>query len=298
MITVNVRKMISLSDEKSTDRLELIRRSIPFPQSFEVESETINKAFNDYKAAIAQTVETNMSLLDEMPPLKNLRIEDLKQHFEKIVEDYLKEDPVFEKAVEINRYVSDMWKYVEPYFREIFDHLKNIKKDLDSELFDVCRMYFNSDLPLLLLTTIEDSIMIGKDYLETYDKRIHKECRELLFSRNNRRKFEMLCDSHNRWIKPFNERMDKLERTRVKLFWYVDFSNSATVDEIFRVKTIRSTALDMKIIQDFINDLRKQIQEIERLIVPEMQFSPFTSYEGNSGARSIRKIMELIDIEG
>ncbi len=289
-----VSKMISLSNEIDADKLELVKRRIPFPQSFETEDDTINKAFEDYKTAIANTVETNLSLLDELPPLKKFQIEDLKRHLKTIVEDDLKEDPVFEKSVEIHKYVSDMWKYVASYFKQIFDHHSNLRKELDSELFDASRMYFNSDLPLSYLTTIEDAILIEKDYLETYEKRIRKERAQLLFSRDNRMKFERICDAHNRWIKPFTTRIEKLQRARIKLFWYVDFSNSATVDEIFQVKTIKSTALDMKIVQDFMEDINKQIHGIETLIEHEVQFSPFTSYAGNSGARSIRKIMELV----
>lgn len=288
--------MISLSHDKSADKLELVRHSIPFTQRFEVEGGTVNKAFRDYKTAIVETVEENLSLLDELPPLKNFQIEDLKKHMRKMVEDNLKQDPVFEKSVEIDRYVNDIWKYAESYFREIFEYHENVKKGLDSEIFDVCRMFFNSDLPLLFLTTIEDAMLIQKDYLSTYDKLIRKERSQLLFSRTNRKKFERLCDTHNRWITPFTERMEKLERMRIKLFWYVDFCNSATVDEIFHVKTIRSSTVDMKIIQGYIDDLRKQIKEIETLIAPKMEFSAFMSYGENIGARSIRKLMELVDI--
>jgi len=288
--------MISISNQKSADKLEFVRSSISLPQRFEIESDTINKAFKDYKAAIAETVEENLRLLDEMPPLKTLHVEDLKKHFRKMVADDLEQNHVFEKSVEIGKYAADIWTYVRSYFREIFEYHDNVRKRLDSGIFDTCRMFFKSDLPLLFLTTMEDAILIQKDYLDIYDKRIRKERLGLLTSRNDRRKFNALCDAHNSWIKPFTERIDNLDRTRIKLFWYIDFSNSASVDEVFRVKTVRSSVLDMKIIQGFIDDLRKQTQEIETLIAPKMEFSPFLSYEDNSGARSIRKIMELVNI--
>jgi hypothetical protein len=287
--------MIALSSKKNTERLDLISSDMPSLQSFESEGDTVNESFKDYKTAIANSIERNLSLLDELPPMKTLRIEELKEHFRKLVEDYFTKSPILEKSVEISRYTNNMSKYIESYFKEIFRHHENIKKRLDEELFDVSRMYFNSDLPLLFLTIMEDAILVEKDYLDTYDKRIHKEHSQLLFNRNNERKFKQLCDAHNRWIRPFTERLKTLERTRVKLFWYTDFSNSATVDKIFEVKTIKSSALDMKIIQGFIDDLHSQIQEIGVLIGPEMEFSPFMSYEKNAGARSIRKIMELIN---
>jgi len=287
---------MSLSDEKRSDNLELLRRNIPFPQRLECEGDTVNKTFKDYKTAIIETVNCNLELLDELPPLKTLNIEDVRKRLRKMVEDNLKKDPVFEKSIEIVRYADDIWKYVDSYFREIFDFHDSIRKQLNSEILDVCRMFFNSDLPMAFLTTIEDAILIENDYLDAYDKLIRKERLNLLVSRNNRKRFERLCDDHNRWTKPFTERMDKLERTRIKLFWYTDFSNSATSDEIFKVKSIKSNALDMKIIQDFIDDLRKQIKEMETLIAPKMEISLFTSYDKNIGARSIRKIMELADV--
>jgi hypothetical protein len=289
-----VGKMISLSKEMDVDKLELVKRRIPFAQSFESEGDTVSKAFQDYKSAIANTVEANLSLLDELPPLKNLQIEDIKRQLKVIVEGDLREDSVFEKSIEIHRYVSNMWKYVVSYFKEIFDHHEEILKQLNSELFDVSRLYFNSDLPIEYLTSIENAILAEKDYLEIYDGHIRTERAKLLFSRNDRIKFKKVCDAHNLWIKPFTARIDKIQRTRIKLFWYVDFSNSATVDEILRVKPIRSSALDMKVVQTFIKDLNAQVHEIETLIEHKMQFCFFTSYEGNSGARSIRKIMELI----
>ncbi len=286
--------MLSLSTEVNTDKLELVKSGILFPQSFENEGDNINKTLQDYKSAIADTVTTNLSLLDELPPLKNLQIEDLKKYLGKRVEDNLKKDPVFEKAVELYRYVNDISRYVTKYFREIFDHHDNLRKEFDSKLFDTSRLYFNSDLPLSFLTAIEDAILIEKDYLEVYDRHIRKEHIQLLLSRNNKRKFERLCDAHNRWIEPFEKKIERLVRSRIKLFWYVDFSNSATVDEIFKVKPIKSSALDMSVVLKFIEDLRAQIHEIETLIEHELKFSFFTSYEGSSGARSIRKIMELV----
>lgn len=286
--------MISLSSEISADRLEVIRSGISASQLFEVSGDVINKALKDYKAAIEETVKENLSLLDELPPLKTLCIEELKESMKKMLEDDLKKDSVFEKSVEIQRYVNDMWTYVNSYFREIFEYHNSVRRELDSKIFAVCRMFFNSDLPLSFLKTMENALLIQKDYLDVYDKRIRKERLELLVSRNNRKKFERLCDTHNRWVNPFIERLNKIERMWIKLFWYVDFSNSATVDDVFRVKNINSNNLDMKVVQEFIGDLQKQIQEMERLIEPMVEFRCFTLYEDNSGARAIRKIMELL----
>lgn len=291
-----MRTMISLSNETSTNKLEVVRSSISISQRFEISGDAINKTFRNYKTAVEETVKDNLSLLDELPPLKNLSIEELKEHFKKMLEDDLKKDLVFEKSVEIQRYANDIWTYVDSYFREIFEYHNSVRREVDSKIFDVCRMFFNSDMPLCFLKTMENALLIQKDYLDVYDRRIRKERLNLLVSRNNRRKFEKLCENHNRWVMPFTERLDKIERTWIKLFWYVDFSNSAAVNDIFRVKTIKSSNIDMKVVQEFISDLQKQTQEIERLIEPMIEFRLFTSYEDNSGARTIRKVMELLNI--
>jgi hypothetical protein len=287
--------MESLRSEKISDRLN-IARSFVTPELYDSIGNQINKDFQDYKAAIAETVSHNLQLLDELPPLRNLSLNELKEHFKKLLEGDLKKDTLFERSVEIKKYVSNISKYVVDYFRKVFDHNNDCKERLNSDIFDTCRMFFNSDLPLSYLTAVENAILIQRDFLDVYEKLLHKERLELLLSKNNRKKFKRLCSNHNKWVDQFGTKIDEIESIRIKLFWYIDFSNSKTVEDIFKVKTIKSSSLDMKVLQDFTSSLQRLTNEVELLIQPKIEFKPIISYEDNSGTRAIRKIMELLSI--
>jgi hypothetical protein len=50
----------------------------------------------------------------------------------------------------------------------------------------------------------------------------------------------------------------------------------------------------MTAIQDLMNKLKKETDKMEGSIESSMEFKPYTSFEDNSGARAIRKIMELL----
>jgi hypothetical protein len=289
--------MLSLGSSRSSDKPEIVRRTIVFPQRFEVTGDAISKALEDYKTAIAETVKANLDLLDELPSLKTLHTEELKEFLQKAVEDDLKRDLVFEKSVELQRYMNDMWRYVDSYFKEVFNHHANLKDQTDADIFAVSRMFFNSDLPVSFLKTIENSLLTEKDYIDIYDKRIRRERLDLLVNRNNRRKFEKICDVHNRWIDPFVSRLKNLDRTRVKIIWYVDFNNSDKIEDIFKDKAINSSRIDTHILQNAIDDLQKLTYEIGRLVEANMEFHPFASYEGTDSVRTIRRIMDLLSLE-
>jgi len=265
------------------------------PQRFDAAGTNINAVVQDFEASLANTVESNLKLIDELPPIRTLSMEDIKGHLRKLLEADLRKDLVFEKSVEIGRYANDIWTFVNSYYAEIFSYHNDLKEEIDSRLFDVCRMFFGSDLPLSFLTSIENSLLIQKDYLDIYDRKMRSERLGLLTSRNNRRKFERMCDAHNRWITPFCERLDRVESTLVKLAWYVDFANSNTTQDIFKVKVLKSSCLDMKELAGLISHLQKEVEEVETLIEPMMEFHPFVSYEGKNGARAIRRLMELLN---
>jgi hypothetical protein len=91
------------------------------------------------------------------------------------------------------------------------------------------------------------------------------------------------------------ERLEKVEKTRIKLIWYVDFSNSTTVEEIFKDKVNKSSCLDMQVFHSLVDDLRVQVKEIEKLVEPSMDFHLFELSEDNYGARTIRRLMELLN---
>ena len=255
---------------------------------------TVKESFEDYKVAIAQTIECNMKLLDELPPLKSLSIEEIKAHLQKKIEENLKDDEEFEKAVEIYRYTRSLNNHLKSYFSEIFKHHENLKNRMNSDIFEICRLYFNSDLPLSFLKIMEASILTQRDYLDIFDRQISKEQIKLLTYRSNRPKFIKLCEQHNKWIAPFNKRLDKIESLQVKIIWYVDFSNCQTVNDLFKTKAIQSSNLDLTALKKLMDELDKLIKETEALIEPKLEFTPLVSYGDSNSARAIRKIVELL----
>jgi len=268
-----------------------------FPQRFEITDAPISEALKDYKTAIEETVKANLDLLDELPPPNTFHIEELKEFLKKAVEDDLRRDLVFEKSVELHKYMKDMWTSVDSYFQEVFDHHVNLKNQVDTDIFSISRMFLNSDLPISFLKAIENSLVAEKDYIDIYDKRIRRERLELLVNRNNRRKFERICDTHNRWIAPFTSRLENLDRTRVKMIWYVDFNNSDKIENIFKDKMIKSSRINMQILQKFIDDLEKLTHEIDGLVEANMEFHPFTSREDTDSTRTVRRIMDLLSLK-
>jgi hypothetical protein len=254
----------------------------------------VKKAFGDYQSAITETIESNLKLLDELPPIKTLKIEDIKTQFRKIY-CALQKDKIFEKEVEISGYKKSLNLHLNSYFSQIFKHHENRRKQINTNLFDLCRLYFNSDLPLTFLKVFETAEYLHKDYLDILDRIISREQIKLITYRNNRLKFEKICQQHNKWVTPFDERFDKIESLRIKLIWYVDFCNCKTIDDILKKKEIKISNIDLQALKDLMKDLDTLNKETEALIEPKLEFKPKHSADDNS-ANVIKKIVTLLQM--
>jgi len=282
--------MLSSSSARSVSLSKIVRDD----PSFSLEFDNVDAAFRDYKTAIAETIETNLSLLDEIPLPKHLSLDEVRGFFRKDIDTDLRKDQLFEKAVEVGRYAKNMSKSMDAYFREIFDLHEKRKERLRQEMFEISKMFISSDLPLSFLKTIEDSILAERDYLDIFDKEIRKERRDLIAYRNNRTKFERVCDIHNLWVKQFNEKQKDVEHERVRMIWYVDLNNSASVNEIFKDKIIKTSLLDKKILLDYTSRLQKRVHETETQNASKTEFRPFLLYEASDEARAMLEIMQII----
>ena len=89
-------------------------------------------------------------------------------------------------------------------------------------MIEASRLYFNSDFPLSFLKTYEAGCLARRDYLDVLDRKIKTEEIGLITSRNNRPRFEKICEEHNSWIKPFGEMLERTEHDQITLMWYVD----------------------------------------------------------------------------
>ena len=282
--------MLSLPNTERVSFPKIVRDDISFPLRFS----NVDEAFRDFKTCISETIKTNLDLLNEVPLPKNLR-EELREYLKSQIQSHLERDPIFEKSVEIGRYSKNMFKSIESYFREIFGFHEELTKDLHSDIFGVSKMFLNSDLPLPFLKTTSDSSLAEIDYIAVFDKEIRKERLDLIVNRNHRRKFERICDLHNLWVTRFDERRNKMERERVKLIWYVDFNNSASVDEIFKDKSIRLSSLDKPILYNFIRGLLEQVKEMEKLNSAKMEWLSFLPCKIDNGTKAIIKMMQLLN---
>lgn len=282
--------MLSLDEMEIASLPKIIRDDISFPLRFEV----VNKDFEVFKTAISKIVENNLSLLDEIPLPKHLKIEKLRKWFQNQIKSDLQKDRIFEKSVELNKYAKNMYSMMDSYFREVFDYHKQQQKRLSSDMFCTSKMFLNSDLPMPFMRAIEDSLLNEIDSIKVFVKRIRYERLSLVRYRNNRIKFGRVCESHNRWANKFNDQRNELERLRVKLIWYVDFNNSANLNEILEDKIIKTSLLDKRVFFDFINTLQSQVLKMEKLNASMTKSTSFLPFEINEGTRAIHTIMYLL----
>ena len=283
--------VLSLEDMKNASLPKIVCDVKSFPLQFN----KTNDDFEDYKTAISRTVENNLTLLEEIPIPTNFDLSLLREFLERSIKSDLTNDLLFEKSVEIGKYSKDMAQFMNSYFNEIFSFHEQLKKDLQLDLFFISRMFLNSDLPMQFMKAIGDSILVEGDYIDVFDKRIRKEHLYLLANRNNRPRFERICESHNRWAGPSSERLDRIERTRVKLIWYVDFNNSSSLDEIFKRKIIKMSCLDRKVLFSFAQELRNQTEEMAGLNATLTESFPILSYLEQDGARAMLKMIKIIE---
>ena len=283
--------MLSLPNTERAYFQKIIRDDISYPLKFS----NIEEAFKDFKTCLSETVITNLDLLDEVPLHTDFQVEELKEYLKSEIESDLTKDPLFEKSVEIGRYAENMFKSIESYFREIFGFHEALVRKLHSGIFSVSKMFLNSNLPLPFVKAISDSLLAEMDYVDVFDKEIRKERLDLIVHRNNRRKFERICDLHNLWVTHFVQRRSRMEHDRIKLIWYVDFNNSASVKEVFKDKFFKLSSLDKPVLYSFIRGLQEQVQEMEKLNSTKMEWLAFLPYEIDNGTRTIVKMMQLLD---
>jgi len=267
-----------------------VRSELIFPSKFN----DINSTFKDFKNAIAETVKSNLKLLSEIPIAQHLERDAVQSFIENNISCHLKEDSLFEEGFTLSGYTEDMFKHYISYFNNVYDYYANLKNSMYSIIFGVSKMFLNSDLPLSFLNSINDATLTEVDYINIFVKRIRDERRQLLVSHDNLVKFKRVCDSHNSWIKDYEEVLDSIEDMRVKLIWYVDINCSQTISEIFEEKTIKKNMLDKETLFSFILELQRITRNLEQINSSFTRgFRPFLSYD-NVAAKTLSKIVRIL----
>jgi len=266
----------------------MIHRDLSVPTNYEV-----NESFKKYKERLAEVVEQNLKLLNEVPLHIDFKKE-LIEYFKADIPQELDNDPLFEKSVELDRYAKDMSNKIRQYFKEIFKFNDNFKKSLNDDSLHVSKMFINSDLPISFLNTLNDSYQVEMDYIDIYNVEIKKERLGLIVNLANRIKFERLCKNHNAWVSAFDEKQDEMEQSRFKLIWYVDFNNSKSVDEVFKDKKLKKSSLDTSILNKFITNLREKVTAMEQLNSSLMDCSDLFLSEIDEGTKAILNMTEIL----
>lgn len=254
----------------------------------------VGVALKDFRTAISETVEINLTLLDEMSLPKHLDVNEIREFLKKKINDNLEKDLLFEKAVELSRYAQNISEELKSYFGEIFKFIEDRRENLLSKIFTVSKMFLNSDLPLSFIKTTEDSILAEIDYFTIFEKRIRSEYHDLIRNRSNQPKFKRICEAHNSWNRVFAESRKKIEHQRVKLIWYVDLNNCRSVHEFFEEKPLKMNSLDEKVFSDYISSLRESVMCMEKLNFSAKELISAAPIEGNEAHRAFGKIAYLL----
>ena len=251
--------------------------------------------FNAFKEALAETVKMNVDLLKELPTPKSIPIDQIVTFFRSEIKCDLQKDHLFEKSVEIRKYAKTMFDSMEKYFNNIFGFHEELKNEQSAELFNVSKLFLNSDLPETFLRAAHASSLVEVDYIDLFDRRIRKERLHLVANRNNRPKFEKICDSHNKWVHDFSEKLDTIQRDRVKLIWYIDINNSNSVEEIFKDKFIKTKQLDSVVLSQLIQNLERMTSELEALIIANLESPCLPTINVDESVKTITAMMEILN---
>ena len=255
----------------------------------------LKEDFDSFKEAIATTINTNIELLKELPVPKNFSIEQVITFFKSEIKSNLQKDCFFEKTVEVCKYANSMFESMEKYFKNVFGLHTSTKERHCSDIFEVSKLFLNSDLSDVFLKAISNSFLIENDFIDLYDKRIRKEHATLIAFRNNRTKFERLCNEHNYWVHDFTAKLNSISRNRTKLIWYVDINNSNTVEELFKDKFIKTEVLDNTVLCQLIQALEQNTSELELLFTRDVNLPCLPRINVDDSVRTITGLMDILN---
>jgi len=221
----------------------------------------------DEAAEIASVIEDNIKVLDAIRIPDHFSRETLREFFEKTIREDLEKDPLHKKSVRIDKYAKDFRHYMRQYFEEIFDFHEVLKKDRLSYVQAASDIYLRSDFPPSFARTVTLSLLSECRFVDIYNKRISQEYVKFLTSLNDETKFRRHCDAHNLWVGPIDTLASELDKTRIGLVWYVEFTQSKKVEDIFKPKPIKKSLLDQEYFFVMLLDLQRKTEQFRRTLV-------------------------------
>jgi len=255
--------------------------------------DSLQEDFKTYQNVIIKIVENNINLLKELPAPNNFTLEEILSHFEEAIKTDLENDVVFEKTFEVGKYAQTMAKSMRKYFDNIYTLNKEKKEKNICNLLAFSKLFLNSNLREDFLETVSASYLVENDFLDIFDKRITKEHKKLLLYKNNRSKFEKVCEEHNQWVRKLADKKMLVGNNRTKLVWYVKINNANTVEELFDGnKFLMEEKVDPKVLEELITNVAKVTEELEKLVLANLDHLQVPEFD--DGVKIMSDVMNML----
>jgi len=230
---------------------------------------------------IESVVNDNIRILDLIRLPERFDRKAIVTFLEDLIRKDFENDPLHKQAVELDKYAKDFHRYMQRYFDKIFDYHNKLKEDLLGYVFGASNFYLKSDFPPSFARTLTFSLLTECRFIDLYNRKIRRERLALITNYNNRTKFKRVCDIHNSWVDPLSSAIERITEMRVGLIWYVDFTHSKTLEEIFKPKKLKKSLLDEEYFFGMLVNIQRETYQFRRALVnlSKETFSTFPSRE-------------------
>jgi hypothetical protein len=219
-----------------------------------------DELFND-------TLEENLKVLRMIELPKWFSLEQLDKYFKDTITEDLKKSPLFTEQQKIYKCTRDIKKYLFDYFKQIYNHEDNIIQFIEGRMLQVSNNFMNSDLPPFFLRIINLSFKTEERYDIIFKKRIRREEVKLKMYLHDFKKFRRVVDGHNAWVENIDTFLNDMKNQRLAILWYIEIWNSRKIDELFKDKTLKMSALDNNVFEKMLLQLESMTNEVRRHLI-------------------------------
>jgi len=243
---------------------KILRNDVFQPVSLGIEREKLEKSID--KTEISSIINDNLKILHSIKVPNHFNQEILASFLEKMIKKEIEKDLLHKQAVELNKYANDFRTYMHQYFDKIFKYHEQLKEDLVRQVFVTSNEYIKSDLPASFARTLTLSLFTECKFVDIYNAKIRRERLSLITYYNDHQKFKRVVDNHNAWVDPLDSMLTNIDETRIGILWYVDFSNSQTIEEIFKPKILKKSLLDEEYFFEALIDLQRNTDQMRKAL--------------------------------
>jgi hypothetical protein len=245
---------------------KIVRNDILRPVSLTLQDKKTEIEIN-MAEEIASAIESNMRLLDKVRIPDHFDRGTLGKFFEKMIREDFETDPLQKESARIGKYANDFHHYMLRYFKEVFDFNEGLKKDRMGYVQATSYIYLRSDFPPSFARTVALSLLSECRFIDIYNRRIKREYSRFLSSYNDQTKFKRLCNAHNLWVGSVDSLINEIDNIRVGLIWYVEFTQSKKVEDLFKPKPLKKSLLDQEYFFGVLINLQKKTEQLRHELV-------------------------------